>query len=72
MMAPISPGWYWGQKGWGFNSDTVDERDHLTRTSEEIRKSLESTVDFLAFTTKSERLHLGFSTFFRHPDKGDE
>ena len=53
-MWPINPGWTWTENGWLFNKDEKDERDQLTRTMEEIRKSLDCTVNFLTFTTESE------------------
>ena len=54
-MAPINPGWSWGVNGWTYNNEIDDNRDPLTRTSEEIKKTLEFTVDFLKFTTESEK-----------------
>ena len=44
----------WTEKGWTFNSTVNDERDPMTRAMEEIEKTLNSTVNFLSFTTESE------------------
>ena len=54
-MAPINPGWSWGANGWTYNEEMNDNRDPLTRTAEEMKKTLEFTVDFLKFTTESEK-----------------
>ena len=51
---PINAVWTWTEKGWTFTQDSSDERDPLTRTSDEIRKSLNFTVNFLSFTTENE------------------
>ena len=51
---PISPGWTWSERGWTITNNMADDRDPLTRTTDEIRKSLDFTVNFLSFTTESE------------------
>ena len=37
-MAPINPGWSWGENGWSYDDGHKDLRDPVKRTSEEMKK----------------------------------
>jgi len=55
-MFPIMDGWHWTCDGWKFSEDlSHGERDLVKRTSSELGNSLNTLVDFLKFTTESER-----------------
>ena len=60
---PITAGYFWSDEGWIFTGSESDNRDPLTRTSEELAKTLNSCVSFVKFTTESENVNLSFSTF---------
>ena len=54
-LKPIRKGYSWSDHGWVYDPDSKDSRDPLTRTSEELSKSLNDMVDFLKFTTECEK-----------------
>ena len=54
-IRPLLKGWVWEDGKWTFNADRPDSRDTVTRTIEEIHKSINSVWDFLEFTTKSQK-----------------
>ena len=54
LLHPIKRGWKWSEEGWQFDPNSIDERDPITRTCDELRKSFESLFDFLGFTTENE------------------
>ena len=53
-MKPIKKGWSWSERGWSYDGEREDNRDPITRTAEEISKSLNGMINFLSFTTESE------------------
>ena len=54
-LRPLKEGWFWLDGKWTFDPERPDTRDTVTRTIEEIHKSLNSVWDFLEFTTESQR-----------------
>ena len=55
-MFPIRDGWHWTCEGWKFSENqSCGEGDLVKRTSNELGNSLNTLVDFLKFTTESER-----------------
>ena len=54
-LRPINKGWFWESGKWVFDARKPDSRDAVTRTIEEIGKSINSVWDFLEFTTESQR-----------------
>ena len=50
---PIREGWTWDSEGWIFN-DIKDGKDDITRTSDELAKTLNDMLDFLRFTMETE------------------
>ena len=55
-LFPISKGWSWGETGWQFSTENEanDMRSDMTRTCDEIAKSLSSVVGFIKFTAENE------------------
>ena len=54
-MKPIKKGWRWVQDMWKYCEDDDDTRSPEERTIEEVGKCLNSTWEFLSFTTEGER-----------------
>ena len=51
---PIKDGWSWNGSEWEFSVDNIGNKSAMARTSEEICKTLNSTMDFLTFTMETE------------------
>ena len=41
-LKPINRGWFWGESGWYYDPQKIDDRIYSQRTVEEIRKSMDS------------------------------
>jgi len=53
-LRPLNKGWFWQKNEWIYDPERPDHRDTVTRTIEEIHKSINSVWDFLEFTTESQ------------------
>ena len=55
-LFPINRGWSWDviTKSWKYQHDTCDKRTFDERTKEELRKSFDSVIDCLSFTTETQ------------------
>ena len=54
FLHPINPGWTWTSNGWVYDELLMDDRDKLTRTIEEVTKSMNAIWGFVKFTSESE------------------